>query len=262
MKRLYGFLFILLLSSCYTGEPLVKRYKPAMVSIGLTYMPKPSSFDSSATANYLSGGLMQGTQTSEGGTRPSEDLINLGQLSFSRGHRYKNINYAYGADVFAGTYENMSVEKEDPSYFKSKSVLGFELKSSVNLFHTYKTFDIRVIGLDLAYSREYGDFAKFRQVMPTSENLYVIPATGLFSAALNSEIICSEQFWKVTRYGIRLSLKQTFGDLRYNGIFENNFTKRSISGLSGSVAGYFEIGNFFFIGEAGDGGRFNIGRKF
>ena len=263
MTRLfYSILFILLASSCSTPEALVKRYKPSMISIGLTYMPKPSSFDSSATANYISGGFMQGIQASEGGTNPADDLINLGQLSFSRGHRFKNINYAYGADVFAGAYQNKSVESDDQNYFKSKSVQGFELKGSVNFFKTYKTFDLRLIGLDLAYSKEYGDFAKLRQQMPTAEKVYVIPASGLFSAALNTEIICSEQFWKITRYGLRLSLKQTFGDLRYRGMFNAYDINRSISGLTGSVAGYFEIKNYFFIGEAGDGGRLNIGYKF
>lgn len=261
-KILYGFLFLSLLNSCSSPQALVKRYKPSMVSIGLTYMPKPSSFDSAATANYVSGGFMQGIQTSEGGTNPEDDLINLGQLSFSRGHRYKNINYAYGADVFAGSYQNKSVENDDPNYFKSKSVQGYELKSSVNVFQTYRTFDLRLLGIDLAYSKEYGDYAKFRQQTPTTENVFVIPATGLFSAAINTEVIFRAPLGRMIRYGFRLSLKQTFGALNYNGIFNQYNNNKSVSGTTGSIAGYFEMKKYFFIVEAGDGGRLNIGYKF
>ena len=205
---------------------------------------------------------MQGIQGSTGGGNRPGDVINLGQLSYSRGHRYKNINYAYGADIFAGAFYNRSLGKSDPNYFKSKSVQGYELKSSINVFHSYRTREFRYLGLDLAYSKENGDFAKFRQVMPTTKYVYIIPATGLFSAAINSEMVWTEPFWKITRYSLRFSLKQTFGDLRYNEMGNDSYSRNSITGLTASAAGYAEIKNIFFIMEAGAGGRINIGYKF
>ena len=251
------FIFLaFLLSSCSTTAPVIKYYDPAMLG-ALTYMPKPLSFDSLNVSNYISGGYIQITApyTKTG----IQDVGNLAQIAFSRAHTFKNINFAYGIDGFAGGYHNSFLEPGDIDYFKNKSVFGFQLKSSVNTFITSEFYDFRIIGADFSYSKEYGSFSTFRKDIIGREDFYSIPETGLFSAGLSSEIIFRGRKSSNKQYGLKLGFQNTFGNLLYQGFGVHSEKQRR---LEATIAVYIQLNKYFLIMEGSRGGRINLGYRF
>ena len=261
LRNLVVCCFMLLLSACYQPPVMVKKYNPAMVSVNLGYMPRPTSFDSTKSAVYISGGFMK-DYPGFSPVNDSEDMLNLGVFSVNRGLIYKNVNFAYGADFFAGSFKNKSLEASDPGYFNKKSVSGVKFKSSLNYFQTIRSFDFRIIGFDLAYSKEFGDFAKFRQVISNTENRFAIPATSLLSGGLSSEIIFKTRKSFIKRYGFGINLRTTFNDLNYQGVDENGQKGGTKSGFAPSWSIYVQTKHLYFVGESSKNGSMNLGYKF
>ena len=76
---------LLMVSTCSNHT-----FAPALYHQDIAYQPKPASFDTAKTANYLSGGMNYYTD------QTWSDLMVSGQLNYSRGHVFKNANLAYG----------------------------------------------------------------------------------------------------------------------------------------------------------------------
>lgn len=226
---------------------------PPLLGAG-QYMPKPISSDSLKTLNYLSGGFIKTTNDSD------DDVLTLGQISFSKAHQLKKLNFAYGIDAYSGAYRNKFLEQGDADNFESKNISGLQLKTSVNTFKSVGQFELRLVGLELAYSKEFGDFARFRRDIPGRENFYSLPKTGLFSAGPSTELL-----WKQTRarYGFKLSLLNTFGSLDYQGYDQTGMNGGKARRLNSTIALYFQQKHFFIILEGLDqSGRLNFGFSF
>ena len=261
LKYLLIYIFLFLLTACYEPQVLVKKYNPAMVSLNLGYMPRPTSFDSTRSAVYISGGFMKDYQEFSP-VNGSEDMLSLGVFSINKGLIYKNVNFAYGADFFAGNFKNKSLKASDPGYFNKMSLSGVKFKSSLNYYQTIRSFDLRIIGFDLAYSKEFGDFAKFRKVISNTENRYAIPATSLLSGGLSSEIIFKTRRSFIKRYGFGINLRTTFNDLTYQGLDENGQKGGIKSGFAPSWSIYVQTKHLYFVGESSKSGSMNLGYRF
>lgn len=184
----------------------------------------------------------------------------MGQISLSRAHQLQKLNFAYGIDAYSGAYRNKFLEQGDADHFESKSISGLHLKTSINTFKSVSQLELRLIGLELAYSKEFGDFSRFRSDIPGRENFYSLPKTGLFSAGLSSELL-----WRRTRsrYGFKLNLINTFGSLDYQGYDHTGMNGGKARSLNSTIALYFHQKHFFIILEGLDqSGRLNFGFSF
>jgi hypothetical protein len=259
MKNFLFLMILVALASCSVPEKIVKKYDPLTLNAVALYMPKPTSFDSVKSKNYISGGIYQISPIEKSGKSNLEDVIFMGDISYSRAHIYDKFNFAYGLDAFLGSYKNNFIQADDPNYFKSKSVGGFQLKTSINTFRKYKKCDFRYIGVDLAYMNESGDYKNFRNQINKNPFYYSIPNSGFFTAGINSEVIFNNTLGKKSQLGIKLSLLKSFGDFTYLGV-DNNGGKND--GVTGVLAFFLKKNNYFIVLEGPGFAKFNVGFTF
>src|ERR1700688_4457154 len=114
-------------------------YEPALYHQDIVYQPKPTSFDTAKTANYISAGLNAYTNSQ------LSDFLVSGQFNLSRGYVFDNFNLAYGAFGVFGDYQNGAISKGDPNYFTDKFFGAVGGRASANLFVTSGRADIRYL---------------------------------------------------------------------------------------------------------------------
>jgi hypothetical protein len=206
---------ILLFTSCS------HLYTPALYHADIVYQPKPASFDTVKSATYISAAL--GANTSADG----QDLLTSGQINISRGYVFNGFNLAYGAFGVAGDYNNSttsnSATNNPPNNFKDIFFGAVGARASANLYVNSGRFDFRYIGIEMAYSHEFGAYANFRQTIISSPNYYDDPRTGLFTVGLTSEILFHNVDNADFENGIRVFLGTTFGyDDLSNGYYTSS----------------------------------------
>jgi hypothetical protein len=190
---------MLALSSCS------KVYTPALYHQDIAYMPKPASFDSTSTMVYASIG---------GGVRPDayyRDMMYSGQADLTVGHNFKNFNLAYGGFAELGDYQNSSQDYTDANYFSDRTFGVVGGRFSANLYKKLDHADFRYIGIEAAYSHEFGDFAKFKQNAVSRSDYYIDPRTNLFSIGLSSEVVFYSAGNPNLHHGLRGFLGVTLG---------------------------------------------------
>ena len=219
---------VILLSSCS------RVYTPALFHQDIAYMPKPASFDEKKTANYLSAGLNMHTNSSY------NDVLVSGQLNLSRAHTFDNFNVAYGAFGTFGDYQNGSDDQSKPNYFRDKFFGAVGGRFSANAFVNSDNVDFRFIGVEAAYSHEFGDYATFRKTIATQPGFNVDTRTELFSMGLTTEVLFHSQNNTRLQHGIRGFLGTTFGYNTVNETLHNDdtATERMLRNLY-PKAGYF-----------------------
>ena len=259
MKNCCYLLPIIFVISCAVPKQLVQKYKPLTLNAVALYMPKPTSFDSVKTKNYISGGIYQLLQTNYSGKSNLQDVVFMGDLAYNRAHIYDKFNFAYGFNAFMGSYKNNFIQADDPNYFKTKSVGGFQLKTSVNTFHKFKNCDFRFIGVDLAYMNESGEYKDFRNEIKKREYFYAITTSSFFTAGLNSEVVFKNSLGKNSQLGIKLSLLKSFGNFDYDGV---DFSGGKNDGFATVISLYAKKNSFFMVLEGGDSGKLNLGFTF
>ena len=189
----------LLLSACS------HIYSPAFYHQDIAYQPKPASFDSVKSATYISGGINLSTNSN------LNDDQTAGEIDISEGHSFKNFNLAYGAFGAYGDYQNSAISKGDANYFTEKYYGVIGGRASANFTFPQGNADIRLIGFEVAYSHEFGDYAAYRRYLNNQPNFYVDPRTDLFTAGLTSEVIFHKRNDPNFQQGIRLFVGGTFG---------------------------------------------------
>lgn len=260
IKRLLLFFYMLSAMYVYAQQPSpIKKYNPVFLKSGLTYTPKPVSFDSEKVSNYISVGYVNIKEPST--FNNSDDAINIVNFALSRGHVFDKWNFAYGIDAFFGSYKNKFLPATDPNYFSSRAVSGVQFKTSLNLLKTAKALDFRYIGLDLSYANEFGEFSRFRKTIIGREKFYSIPKSGLFTAGLSSEIVFKGKF-PDNQFGFRFAVQNTFGDLKYQGSYDTEYEILEEKSVTVSGATYLKLKQYFLIFEIGNATRINIGYKF
>src|SRR6476660_3934327 len=139
------FLLVVLLSSC--GR-VIRYFEPVKFNGDFKYIPKPISFDSIHTSNYITAGY--------GGKSLNnlDESAGFAELSIFRSHYLNKMNFAYGANGYVGTY---SARPGRDNYNQAQVInkLGFsglQLHSSTNFVTSSGRTDFRIIGLEIYYN--------------------------------------------------------------------------------------------------------------
>lgn len=241
-----------LLSSCS------QVYSPALYHQDIAYMPKPASFDKESSANYVSAGLNMHSNTN------LNDVIISGQLNLSRAHTFENFNVAYGAFGAFGDYQNGSSDRSKPNYFNSKYFGAVGGRFSANFYVNSDRADIRFIGVEAAYSHEFGDYAAFRKVLITQPDYKVDARTDLLSVGLTSEVLFHNQNNTEFQHGIRGFLGTTFGYNTINESFYNDdtATERMLRNIYPKASYFIKFKDYFGTIEVGSAVFLRAGLKF
>ena len=232
-------------------------YSPALYHQDIVYQPKPTSFDTAKSANYISAGMNTNFAN-------NFDGVLSGQLNLSRAHVFNNFNLAYGAFGEFGEFNNGgSIQKGQPNYFVNKYFGAVGGRASGNLFVTSGRADIRFIGFEVAYSHEYGSYADFRQSVKSLNNYYVDPRTDLFSVGLTSEVIFHTVNNDGFQHGIRVFLGTTLGHNDLEDTYYNYYgTMRLFRNIYPKASYFIKIKNYFGTFEIGDAIFIRFGLKF
>jgi hypothetical protein len=244
--------------TCLAFASCTHVYSPALYHQDIAYQPKPMSMDTVRAANYVSLAYNSYSNVNY------SDNIESGQLNISRAYVFKGWNLAYGAFGSFGDYEDGSNNKTTPDYFTDKYFGAVGGRASANLYVNSGRADIRFLGVEMAYSHEFGPYADYRKSLAAEGGYYVDPRTDLFTVGLTSEVIFRTIRDNGFQHGIRVFLGTTLGhndlddtyyagessgEMRYNHIFPR--------------ASYFiNFKNYFGTFEVGDGAMIRFGYKF
>ncbi|MDB4923982.1 hypothetical protein [Mucilaginibacter sp.] len=243
---------LFLLSAC------THVYSPALYHQDIAYQPKPASFDTEKAASYISAGLNTYTNTN------LNDAVVSGQLNLSRGYVFDNFNIAYGAFGVLGDYQNGSSDQSKANYFNDKFFGAVGGRASINAYVHSDRADFRFIGLEAAYSHEFGDYATYRQMLQNQGGYYVDPRTDLFTIGLTTEVIFHNQNNNDFEHGIRGFLGTTVGHNNLNDTYykDETATTRMFRSLFPKASYFIKYKDYFGTIEAGNAIFLRVGYKF
>jgi hypothetical protein len=239
------------LSSCYVNKPVTSINGPAFYDSDITYQPKPLSADTFHHANYVSASIVNGQGANV------NDALTAGEINLGRAYTIKRFNFALGVFGAVGSFSNSTLGQGDPYYFNNKFAGAAGGRASINYYITSGHVDIRIIGIEAAYSNEFGDYANYRKAIVGVPNFYTSARTDLLTVGGSSEVI-----W----YGRDLSWQ--YGFRFFVGSTNVNYPKNSDSfdalpSVNAALAYFMQIKRYFMIGElTGAGGHFSLGYRF
>lgn len=236
-------LFAAMLSSCS------QIYIPALYHQDIVYQPKPASWDSTKRATYISIGYNDNS-----GANTADDL-GSGQLNISQAYTGKNFNIAYGVFGVAGSYtRDSSFIKTGADYFTQKFFGAVGGRFSANLYTHSGRVDFRYLGIEAAYSHEFGSYADFRRSLADNPDFNVDPRTDLVSLGLTSEVLFHRRRDNNFENGFRFFLGGTFGNNypSYDGVILPGRTS-SFSQQFVKINYFFRYKKYFGTAELGGG---------
>jgi len=252
--KIFTFLscLLLLLSACS------HVYSPALYHQDIAYQPKPTSFDKETSASYVSLGLGGYTNTN------LNDGVVAGQFNISEGHRFDNFNLAYGAFGAVGDYQSGSTDTKSASYFSDRYFGALGARASINAYVQSGRADIRFIGVEAAYSHEFGDYATLRQNLQKIGGFYVDPRVDLFTIGLTSEVIFHNQNDKDFQHGIRGFIGTTVGHNNLDDTYykDETSTTRMFHNIFPKASYFIKYRDYFGTIEAGSAIFVRFGYKF
>jgi hypothetical protein len=239
------------LSSCSPGI-VNKYYDPALLLADISYQPKPMASDSLKSAIYISGGINQREMQSESN---SYDMINMLQFDVNRAHTFNYINASYGFFAMGGYFKNGLINNGEPHVFDKKNFSAIGLRGSLNTFYTKNNVDYRLLGIELSYSQEFGNYSKFRKSLQNQQYYYSIDNTKLFTAGVTTEMIVHSRRKEANQLGTRLFIGKTFNKLTYKGTFE----KPDL--INVNIAIFGQLDKFHAILEGGTAAQLRLGYR-
>ena len=181
-KAVLYIIFILLISSC----GVERVYTPANYGAIKKYIAKPVYNNKDTTANYISLAVSNGKHPIREGTN---DTKLIGSLNYHHSKSFKKYNFYYGLGLNYGSYKfknaliDVIVANETQSFYSINPKIGFSFKS------TRPNIDYEIIGLELNYNYENGNYQnKLNEIEPSSA-IRVINEKSLFSLNIFSEIL-------------------------------------------------------------------------
>ncbi len=226
-------------------------YSPAFYRQDIAYQPKPASFSMAKTENYASAGLNYVNSN-------SNDFQVGGQFNISQGRTFNHFNLAYGAFGAFGRYHNGTINKDSANYFTNKFYGVAGGRASADFFIHAGRADLRIIGIEAAYSHEFGTYGGLRQYLNTRPGYYVDPRTDLFSVGLTTEIILHSRENSEFQQGIRGFLGTTTGhnnldDTFYNKLIATDIKYTDFHNVYPQVSYFIKFYNYFGSVEVGGG---------
>jgi hypothetical protein len=192
---------LLVFSSC------TQHYYPsAMFQNDVQYMSKPYSEDSVRHGTYVSGTYMVELNSDNLDDSETAGLLNIYQ---SYTLKNPNLNISYGVLGFAGNYTG-----NNNQFGFDKSFYGLGANFSISPYINKGNVDWRIIGLDLVYTKEFGDYAAFRNRMPDTEDLTFYRKTNLFTFGLFTEAMIKVS--PAVSLAFKVGLNNTPGEKRYS----------------------------------------------
>jgi hypothetical protein len=253
-------LISIVLVSCGVQGPKINLYGPAMYTKDIAYQPKPMSSDSVHHATYASLTYFSGNA---GNDKNGNDNITSGRFDIGQGYTLDNFNLSYNAFGEVGGYQNQTnTDQTQPHYFGTKYYQSLGGRVSANAYISTGNVDVRFIGIEMAYSKEFGEYSAYRNALNGQPNYFVNTGTNLFTVGGTSEVIWHMRGSPI-QMGLRLFIGKTVGDYSYRNPNELNQLYYPQSQTL-SLAYFMQVKNFFFVGEAmaPDGGSLRVGFKF
>ena len=135
---------------------------------------------------------------------------------------------------------------------------------SANLFVKGDRTDFRFIGMEMAYSHEFGSYADFRQQVNNLPNYYVDTRTNLLTVGLTTEVIFHGFRNPNFEHGIRGFFGTTFGYSGLDDSFYNyqNSTQRTFRNFFPKASYFIKFKNYFGTVEAGSNFFIRFGYTF
>lgn len=225
----------------------------------IAYQPKPLSTDSVHHATYASATYWSGGAPND---KNNGDELTGWQVNIGQGHTFKAFNVSYGAFGGFGSYLNQTINNTAaPNYFKSKNFGNLGGRFSINTFITSGLVDIRLVGFEMDYSHEMGDFAAYRRTLAGQPGYFIDPRSDLVTMGGTSEVVWHSKKQPL-QFGLRLFIGQTLGDNSYKN--PNDPTQIYYPNLHPySMAYFMQIKNAIFTFELnGVGGQIRAGLRF
>jgi len=252
-------LIVIIYSSCGVSRPPANLYGPAMYASDIAYQPKPLSTDSVHHATYVSASYWSANAPNDNNN--GDELTGV-QFNISQGHTFKMFNVSYNAFGGFGSYANQTNTNTAAfNYFRNKGFGELGGRFSVNTFITSGLVDIRLIGFEMAYSHEMGDFADYRRLLAGQSGYYIDPRTDLVTLGGTSEVVWHNKK-NPLQFGLRVFLGETLGDNTYRNA--NNATQLYYPNTHPySMAYFMQIKNAIFTFELnGNGAQIRAGLRF
>ncbi|MBD1366506.1 hypothetical protein IDJ77_22015 [Mucilaginibacter sp. ZT4R22] len=247
MKNL-NHLLLLAITLCVLSSCTTRYYAPGLYQNDVQFMIKPHSKDSVKTRVYASGAYL--AQSGAGGQGSS----NSGVLNIYQSRTIPHFNFSYGVMGYTGVYtqtQTTTTGTATNNLFINKSFSGYGFNGSTSFYLSTKKTDFRLIGVDLSYTHEGGDFLAFRKAQVGQPNVQSAAQPQLFTYGIFSEFIVKAN--ETTNFGFKLFANHTPGkinrDLRPTGSSFNT-NNSSTSGFT-SFVGYkhFNFHTTFAIGS-------------
>jgi hypothetical protein len=208
MKKIYFIIIVGLLSSCSVTKKNEYLF-PANSSINMKYTPRPYLIDTVKSKTYLQANY----QSFTGNNNDDFNQTNALELSISRGHQLKVIQFCYGASITTGT-SSYSVFNADAS--KSNRVKdGFGsvlLHGGINGVTKFKEGEFRYLSLDFGFSKEFGDYPTNRKKFEGKEFYTTVSNTSISTLGLGTEICFTNG--KV-KFAAKLGVAKNLGSFKY-----------------------------------------------
>ncbi|MFD2147451.1 hypothetical protein [Mucilaginibacter antarcticus] len=250
-------LALCLLAAVFTS--CTRLYSPALFHNDIAYQPKPASFDKEKMATYVSAGL--DAHASPG----YNDVLLSGQLNLSQGFTTDKFNFSYGGFASFGDYQaGEYADTKAPDYFKNKFFGAVGGRVSMNTYVNNDRVDVRIIGIEAAYSHEFGSYADFRNSVKDLSGFYVDPRVNLITVGLTTEVIFHNRDNKDLQHGIRGFLGTTLGK---NQLYDTHYqddqsTVRMLRNIFPKASYYFKYYKYFGTIEVGSAVFLRVGYQF
>jgi len=185
--------------------------------------------DSISKATYASASLYLGNAN----TNQTDKVFNF-QGSVYQARQFGIFEAYYGADAFAGNYKvtafdtatyNSSIDwKALNAMAGNKLYTGIGLAGGMNIVHTTRHGEWRIIGAELASHQDFGAYYDFRKKLPANAANLIVRSGNFTTIGLNTETV------RKTKQGA-YSLKFAYGFVlgrSYNNVQALNFTTQIV----------------------------------
>lgn len=176
MKNYYKILSFITVSFLFVSCVADRVYTSASYGGMKKYTEKPLYNNKNTSAIYLSGGVKTGNRPQEG----LKDEVIAGDFFIHRATATKYFNFYYGLGATFGNYK-INDSYISPSngvpYFQESEKLdyyNFNIKTGFNFIKNLKKVELNIIGLELIYFKESGEYIDRLGVIPRVKSIDIM----------------------------------------------------------------------------------------